>query len=300
MKKKGIETAPARLGLQRSLASSLLAAAILAAGCAPPQPEPTSEWEVSDESNLEPIDHGPWQDILDGYVDPDPQGVNVLDYAALAASSDDRARLAAYLDHLEGIDPRHYRRAEQMAYWINFYNARTVKMVLDSYPVDTIREIHQGNCPMKGPWGEVCANVAGRDLTLDQIEHDILRPIWRDKRIHYAVNCAAYSCPQLIDTAFTAANTESLLEAGARAYVNSARGVDVVDDESIVLSSIYKWYPEDFGGTEESVIKHLTQYADGELAAFLEGFGGTIDYDWRRETCRARNARGGWRWSTTS
>ena len=192
MKKKRIETAPARLGLQRSLASSLLAAAILAAGCAPPQPEPTSEWEVSDESNLEPIDHGPW--------------------------------------------------------------------------------------------------------------HDILRPIWRDKRIHYAVNCAAYSCPQLIDTAFTAANTESLLEAGARAYVNSARGVDVVDDESIVLSSIYKWYPEDFGGTEESVIKHLTQYADGELAAFLEGFGGTIDYDydWRRETCRARNARGGWRWSTTS
>ena len=149
--------------------------------------------------------------------------------------------------YLEGIDPREYRRAEQMAYWINFYNARTVKMVLDAYPVDTIREIHQGDAPMTGPWKDVCANVAGRDLTLDQIEHDILRPIWRDKRIHYAVNCAAYSCPQLMDTAFTAANTESLLEAGARAYVNSARGVDVVDDEFMVLSSIYKWYPEDFG-----------------------------------------------------
>ena len=280
MKGNEIESAPARMALQRNLALSLLATAILVTSCAPPQPERISEWDVSDESNLEPLDHGSWQDILDTYVDPDPRGVNVLDYAALAASSDDTAKLAGYVRYLEGTDPREYRRAEQMAYWINFYNARTVKMVLDSYPVDTIREIHQGDAPMTGPWKDVCANIAGRDLTLDQIEHDILRPIWRDKRIHYAVNCAAYSCPQLMDTAFTAANTESLLEAGARAYVNSSRGVDVVDDEFVVLSSIYKWYPEDFGDTEESVIDHLTQYAEGDLAAILKGFEGTIDYDY--------------------
>ena len=280
MKTDGIEPALAGMWLRRSLASGLLASVILATACAPPQPERKSEWDASNESNVEPIDHGPWQGILDGYLDPDAQGVNVLDYAALAASSDDAAKLAGYVEHLEGIDPRDYRRAEQMAYWINFYNARTVKMVLDSFPVDTIREIHQGDVPMAGPWKDVCANVAGRDLTLDQIEHEILRPIWRDKRIHYAVNCAAYSCPQLMDTAFTAANTESLLEAGARAYVNSARGVDVVDDEFIVLSSIYEWYPEDFGDTEEAVINHLAQYADGELSAFLKGFEGTIDYDY--------------------
>ena len=280
MKVNEIEMAPARGWRQRNLALSLLATTILVTACAPRQPERISEWDVSDESNVESIDHSPWQDILDGYVKPDPQDVNVLDYAALAASSDDTAKLAGYLTHLEGIDPREFRRAEQMAYWVNFYNARTVKVVLDSYPVDTIREIHQGDVPMTGPWGDVCANVAGRDLTLDQIEHQILRPIWRDKRIHYAVNCAAYSCPQLMETAFTAANTESLLEAGARAYVNSARGVDVVDDEFIVLSSIYKWYPEDFGSTEKSVIEHLVHYADGELAAFLKGFEGTVDYDY--------------------
>ncbi|MDE2757351.1 MAG: DUF547 domain-containing protein [Acidobacteriota bacterium] len=280
MKANEIEMAPARMWLQRNLALSLLATTILVTACAPRQPERISEWDASDESNVESIDHSPWQDILDGYVKPDPQGVNVLDYAALAAGSADTAKLAGYVTRLEGIDPREYRRAEQMAYWINFYNARTVKMVLDSYPVDTIREIHQGDAPMTGPWGDVCANVAGQDLTLDQIEHEILRPIWRDKRIHYAVNCAAYSCPQLMGTAFTAANTESLLEAGARAYVNSARGVDVVDDEFIVLSSIYKWYPEDFGSTEKSVIEHLVHYADGELAAFLKGFEGTVDYDY--------------------
>ena len=283
MKKDGIETAPARARRQPNLAASLLGAAILATACVPPQQEQISEWDVSNEANVERIDHGPWQDILDAYVDPDSLGVNVFDYAALAASPDDAARLAGYLEYLEGIDPRDYCRAEQMAYWINFYNALTVKIVLDAYPVDSIREIHQGAVPLTGPWGDVCANVAGRDLTLNQMEHDILRPIWRDKRIHYAVNCAAYGCPHLIDTAFTAANTGSLLEAGARAYVNSPRGVDVVDDGFIVLSSIYKWYPQDFGGTEETLIEHLIHYADGDLAAFLRGFEGAIDYhyDWK-------------------
>ena len=108
-----------------------------------------------------------------------------------------------------------------------------------------IKEIHQGVAPLAGPWDDVCANVAGQDLTLNRMEHGILRPIWRDKRIHYAVNCAAYGCPDLMETAFTAANTESLLEAAARAYVNCPRGVDVVDDDFIVLSGIYKWYPTD-------------------------------------------------------
>ena len=283
MKKDGIETAPARARRQRNLAASLLAAAILTTACDPSQPEPTSEWDASDESNVEPIDHRPWQDILDTYVDPDPSGVNVLDYAALSASPDDAAKLAGYVDYLQGIDPRDYCRAEQMAYWINFYNALTVKIVLDAYPVNSIREIHQGVAPLAGPWEDVCANVAGQDLTLNRMEHGILRPIWRDKRIHYAVNCAAYGCPDLMETAFTAANTESLLEAAARAYVNCPRGVDVVDDDFIVLSGIYKWYFEDFGGTEETLIEHLIHYADGDLAEFLGGFEGAIDYhyDWK-------------------
>ena len=134
-----------------------------------------------------------------------------------------------------------------MAYWINLYNALTVKVVLDAYPVDSIRDIHEGVSRLPAPWGDVHTNVAGQDLTLDQIEHGILRPIWRDERIHYAVNCAAYGCPHLLETAFTAANTESLLDAGARDYVNNPRGVDVVDDDFIVISSIYEWYAEDFG-----------------------------------------------------
>ncbi|MXY70301.1 MAG: DUF547 domain-containing protein [Acidobacteriia bacterium] len=264
----------------RNRNACLLGLAILAISCSPPQAERISIWDASDESNVARIDHGPWQDLLDGYVSTDRSGVNVVEYAALAGNPADAATLAGYLEFLQAIDPRDYSRAEQMAYWINLYNALTVKVVLDAYPVDSIKEIHEGVVPLTGPWNDVHANVAGEDLTLDHIEHGILRPIWRDRRIHYAVNCAAYGCPHLIKTAFTADNTESLLERGARAYVNNPRGVDVVDDDFIVISSIYDWFAVDFGGTEEAVIEHLIDYSDSELAAFLEAFEGAIEYDY--------------------
>ena len=279
---RGRSPAPQRRRRRLLAVAAVWGAAALAAACGPPAAASLPEWDAGDESNAARIDHGAWQDILDGYVHPDPDGVNLVDYAALAANAADTAKLAGYLEHLQAIDPRDYPRAEQLAYWINFYNALTLKVVLDEYPVDSIKDIHEGLVPLTGPWGDVHANVAGRDLTLDQIEHGILRPIWRDGRIHYAVNCAAYSCPHLVRTVFTAANTEALLEAAARDYVNSPRGVDVLDGGSIVLSSIYEWYPEDFGGTEASVIEHLAAYADGELASFLKTFDGEIEYfyDW--------------------
>ncbi len=272
-----------RLPRRRRIVGALLGAALTAAACGAPEPEGIAAWDASDETSVERIDHGAWQDVLDGYVAPDPSGVNLVDYEGLAASAEDAAKLAGYLDHLQALDPRGYNRAEQMAYWINFYNALTVKVVLDAWPVDSIRRIHEGVVPLAGPWDDVHASVAGEDLTLNDVEHGILRPFWRDERIHYALNCAAYGCPHLLATAFTADNAETLLEAGARDYVNSPPGVDVVDQDFVVISSIYDWYAEDFGGTEESVLEHLREHADDDLAAFLKRFDGRIeyDYDWR-------------------
>ena len=269
------------LGRGRGIASALLGAVLLVvAACGAPEPEEIAGWDASDETSVERIDHGAWQDLLDAYVAPDEAGVNLVDYEALQGSAGDAAKLAGYLDYLQGLDPRDYNRAEQMAYWINFYNALTVKVVLDAYPVDTIRDIHEGVVPYTGPWDDVHASVAGEDLTLNHMEHGILRPIWQDERIHYAVNCAAYGCPHLLDTAFTAANTEELLDAGARDYVNNPRGVDVVDEDFIVISSIYDWYAEDFGNTEETVMEHLIEHAEDDLASFVEGFEGFIEYDY--------------------
>ena len=264
----------------RCSVAALFGAMAFAAACGAPEPEEIEGWDASDETSVERIDHAAWQDLLDEYVAPDSAGVNLVDYEGLSANADDAARLADYLDYLQDLDPRHYNRAEQMAYWINLYNALTVKVVLDGYPVDTIRDIHEGVVPYTGPWDDVHARVAGEDLTLNHLEHGILRPLWQDQRIHYAVNCAAYGCPHLLDTAFTAENTEELLETGAHDYVNNPRGVDVVDEDFIVISSIYDWYTEDFGNTEESVKEHLIEYAEDDLAEFLKGFEGFIEYDY--------------------
>ncbi len=265
------------------LSAGLLGAVLMttSAGAAP-ESELLAGWDASDETNTARIDHSAWQGLLDAYLKTHPSGVNRFDYAALKANAEDTATLASYLTALQSIDPRTYARAEQQAYWINFYNALTVHVVLGAYPVDTIRDIHEGWIPRTGPWNDVHAKVAGKDLTLNDVEHGILRPIWRDNRIHYAVNCASYGCPNLSAAAFTAENTEALLDAAARAYVNHPRGVDFVDDDSLVISSIYDWYAADFGDSEAAVIEHLVHYAEADLVARLKNFAGSVDYtyDW--------------------
>ena len=256
-------------------------AALAAATCAAPSAD-VSWANHHDPANAERIDHGAWQELLDAHlITDDPSGIHLVDYAGLQADPAARARLDAYVDHLQGLDPRRYARDEQMAYWINLYNAVTVRVVLGEYPVDSIKDIHEGLIPWTGPWGDVHANVAGQPLTLDNIEHDILRPIWRDPRIHYAVNCAALGCPNLAPEAFTADNLERLLEQGAREYVNHPRGARL-DESGSVVSSIYFWYPEDFGNSEAGVLEHLRKYAEGDLAEKLRDFDGSLDhdYDW--------------------
>ena len=268
------------------IAVSLLVAMLIAVAAHAQSAKLISAWDASDEISVARIDHGVWQDILNDYLRIHDSGVNRFDYGALKAHAGDFAKLTSYLASLQSLDPRDYSRAEQKAYWINFYNALTVQVVADAYPVKSIKDISEsllGSLGIfGGPWDDVHAKVAGRDLTLNNIEHGILRPIWRDNRIHYAANCASYGCPNLCPTAFTADNIEELLEAGARAYVNHPRGVEFMDDDFIVISSIYKWYAADFGGTEKSVIEHLVKYADKALATRLRKFAGSVDheYDW--------------------
>ena len=267
----------------------ILIAVVLFAGNADAESgksKPISFWETSDETNVKQINHGAWQDILTVYLRVRSSGINKFDYATLKANAKDSSKLVKYLNYLQELDPRKYSRAEQKAYWINLYNALTVKLVVDAFPVDSIRNICKNRTPgseCSGPWDEVQARVTGQDLTLDNIENDILRPIWKNPLIHYGLSCASYSCPDLCGTAFTAKNTDTLLNTGARKYVNQNRGVDFMEDDFIVISSIYDWYVEDFGNNEQGVIKHLTRYADEKLAKQLMGFSGTIDYeyDWR-------------------
>ncbi|MGD1934675.1 MAG: DUF547 domain-containing protein [Candidatus Phaeomarinobacter sp.] len=238
-------------------------------------------WQTHDATSTATIDASAWDRLIKTYLQPDPDGVDVFDYAAVTA--DDRAALQAYLADMAALTISTYSRPEQMAYWLNLYNALTVEVILEHYPVASIRDIDTSpGWFADGPWDQELIRIENEDLTLNDIEHRILRPIWQDARIHYGVNCASIGCPDLHLDAFTGANLEATLDAAAWDYINDARGVSITGDK-VQVSSIYDWFFEDFGGTEETLIAHLIQYADADLAAQLETIGKLheSDYDWQ-------------------
>lgn len=226
------------------------------------------------------VDHSSWERILTAYVVPSSDRINRFAYGRVSAA--DKKALKAYLTALQGVKVTALRADEQRAYWINLYNALTIDVVLDHYPVKTIKDISLGGGFFaSGPWKKPLVTVEGKALSLDNIEHDILRKTWRDPRVHYAVNCASMSCPNLMAKAFTAANLEQMLTQGARDYINHPRGVRV-DNGKVYLSQIFDWYRKDFGASEADVISHVAGYAAPALKAQLQGITRVADYnyDW--------------------
>jgi len=260
------------LGLVSGLYSSSSIAAI------------TSYWNKSNESMAQGIDHSQWQYTLDRYLIMAETGTEINTFNYRDVTDSDKQALKQYLVQLQKINPLLHTKAQQQAYWINLYNALTVQLILDNYPVKSITKLGKRFFSF-GPWDDDAATINGETLSLNDIEHEILRPIWQDPRIHYAVNCASYGCPNLAATAFTASNIEQLLTAGAYAYINHPRGV-TIEGEDLLLSSIYKWYSEDFGDNKQALIEHLKRYAKPKLKQTLLLFQqnpGDIDYeyDWR-------------------
>ena len=254
----------------------LMALSLAALGA--PKAELWEHWAPSTQSKVG-IDHAEWNDLLSRNVLPGKDGINRLAYGRVGKS--DREALGAYLDKLQRVPIRRFNRAEQRAYWINLYNAATVKTVLDHYPVASIMKINiSPGLFARGPWRKKLLAIEGEGVSLDDIEHRILRPLWKDPRTHYAVNCASLGCPNLQPQAYTAGNLEALLEVGAREYVNHPRGARVEKGE-LTVSSIYVWFQPDFGG-EAGVLAHLKKYAEPALAKKLTTIGGIEGdhYDW--------------------
>ena len=243
-------------------------------------PELIPFWNTSDESNASSIDHSSWQELLNVYLDAEhASGIHRFNYAALKDSEDDQQSLRKYLMSLTSLDPRQYARQEQLAYWINLYNALTVYVVTGRYPVESIREIKSGLINF-GPWDKELIIIQGQKLTLNNIEHGILRPIWRDPRLHFAINCASIGCPNLSPEVYRSDNLERLLEEGSSDYVNHPRGVSIEGDR-LTVSSLFDWWKDDFGGTDEAVLEHLKKYAEPDLAEQLLKFTEfDDDYDW--------------------
>ncbi len=265
------------LGL--ALAAGLSAATIVPAAA---KTDLAAMFARSTEGSAATVDHAAWSQLLATYVKPGGDGLNRVDYKAFKAEG--RAALEAYLVRLQAVDVAALARPEQFAFWANLYNAETIAIVLDHYPVASIKKISLGGTLLSnltgGPWKAKVVKVAGEELSLDDIEHAILRPIFKDPRAHYAVNCASIGCPNLGTAALTGATLGAQLDAAAKAYINSPRGARVEGD-TLIASGIYEWFAVDFGG-ETGVLAHLKRYSEPALRSKLEGFDAIDDYayDW--------------------
>ena len=246
-----------------------------------PDAEPWEAWQAHDPASGADVGTGAWGDILSRYVRTDGAGVARFAYGAVTPG--DRQALNDTIAAWSKAPVSTYSRDRQLPYWINLYNALTVQLILEHYPVDSIQDIDiSDGFFSSGPWDAERIAVEGRVLTLNDIEHRILRPIWRDARLHYALNCASVGCPNLRAAPWRAEDMDAALDAAARAYVNDPRGFRLDAEGRAVVSKIYAWFVEDFGGDEAGVLAHLRAYAEGESAARLQGLESlhASAYDW--------------------
>lgn len=217
--------------------------------------------------------HRPFDILLQIYV----SGAR-FDYDRMWRNESDLQRLAKYLDTLQTRDPSQWPREAALAYWINLYNAATLNLVLQNYPVKSIKDI--GGF-MKSPWRRKVVRVAGKELTLDDIEHKIIRPRFKDARIHFALNCAAIGCPPLANRAFTAETLEQQLEAACYAALNNPRWVEVTEQE-IRVSKIFDWYRKDFEEYAGSLREFIARYREKDREIILDETRKLVfkEYDW--------------------
>ena len=262
------------------VAAGFVLVGVLIAGPARAE-QPFESWGRYDERSTMRIDHEIWEDFLLHYVRQDRDGVHRLAYGSV--KDRDRKALARYVDAMVRIQLDAYRRSEQLAYWINLYNALLVKLVLDHYPLASIRQIERQDAGLKGSaWEQPLVEMNGVPLSLDDIEKRILQPIWADPRLYYAITCAAIGCPNLQPIPFSGDEIERQLSDAAMAYVNDPRCISIKDGE-LRVSSLYRWHFNAFGGSDQAIIRHLLAYAEPELAMSLQEFDrlNGDHFDWR-------------------
>jgi hypothetical protein len=195
-------------------------------------------------------------------------------WAAWAASERDRAALARAVTAFAGMRPSELPDHARLAYWINLYNALTLQLVLEHYPVGSIREI---GGPEDSPWKRELVTVEGRELSLDQIENAILRREFSEPRIHFALNCAARSCPPLRAEAFDAERLDEQLEEQTVRFLRDPRQNGVDEEGRVHLSRVFEWYAADFAKAGGSVAAWVQTYLDGSAAGSEIRY---REYDW--------------------
>ncbi|MFK7923550.1 MAG: DUF547 domain-containing protein [Bacteroidia bacterium] len=215
------------------------------------------------------ISHQTWSELLQKYVAAD----GMVNYQGF---KDEDVKLQKYLDLLSDNPPAdNWSEEEKIAYWINAYNAFTVKVIADNYPLESIRDLH--TIPgIKTIWHKEFFKIGGKPASLNQIEHEILRKEFVEPRIHVAINCASISCPVLLNEAYTATKLEDQLTAQMKAFLTQSLR-NTIEADAVELSKIFKWFEEDFT-REGSLIDFLNQYAPVNINSDADI--DYKDYDW--------------------
>ncbi|MEP1443414.1 MAG: DUF547 domain-containing protein [Hyphomicrobiales bacterium] len=242
-------------------------------------------WKTNVSGSAVKVDHSAWDAFLKKYVKTGSNGVNLVAYGRV--SGGDKAALGSYLKSLQATDVTKLNRNEQFAFWVNLYNASTVNVALKNYPIKSIRDVKKGVLDFLGPFNDKVAKVNGKTLTLNDIESGIVRPLWKDPRLHYAFNCAAVSCPNLGKQAFKGDTLNKQLNSAASRFINNSRGIRFTNGKA-TASKIFFWYEGDFGGSHKAIINHMKQYASGGLKAKLASLKKIHDfeYDWTLNDAR--------------
>lgn len=171
----------------------------------------------------------------------------------------EQSELEAYISLLQNNAPKSdWSKNKEMAYWINLYNAFTIQTILEEYPVKSIMDIDGGKV-----WDKRTISVGGKSYTLNDIEKKQLLKRFREPRVHFAVNCAAASCPPLLNKAWTEENIQRYMSKQARAFINNSTH-NSLSANSVQLSQIFNWYADDFGG-KDKVLSYIQKYSSTEI-----------------------------------
>lgn len=182
-------------------------------------------------------------------------------------------RLDRYIESLRKANPdKLSSQAAKLAFWINAYNAWTLKIVCDRYPVQSIMELAaQKDGKSISPWDQPLVTVNHKTMTLNEIEHAIIRPTFKDARIHFALVCAAKSCPILRSEAYTEKKLDAQLDEQARIFLHDrSKNSFHTEKRTASLSQLFDWYADDFGGKGEPLVKYIAPFTPNDVSTQLQ------------------------------
>ena len=242
--------------------------------------QPTSGESLAHSSGFD-HSHAAWTEILKKHtVATGP--MSQFNYVEMRKNMAALNTYLATLSAVEKSDFTKWERDQQMAFYINAYNAFTIKLISDRKPKNSIKEIREGL--FTGPWKIKFFTLLGEKMHLDNIEHGILRPKYKDPRIHFAVNCASIGCPMLLDEAFTAEKLEAQFEQQAKLFLqDTTRNRIDKGKKTVYLSKIFDWFDDDFENHSKTVQAYVAKYMtdDPELQkAILKYDDKYLSYDW--------------------